>query len=114
MSQIQVELSARFLKELERLSRKYPRVVEEIDKLTDRLSDGQKPGDKIPHIGFDVYKVRIKNPSAKRGKRGGFRVIYYVQVSTRIILLLIYSKTEMDNVSPEEIRQVIIDTNEAE
>jgi len=64
---IRVDLAARFLKELERLSRKYPRAIDEVDLLVNQLKQGQQSGDKIPGVGYEVYKVRLKIPSAGRG-----------------------------------------------
>jgi len=59
---IRVDLAARFLKELERLSRKYPRAIDEVDLLVNQLKQGQQSGDKIPGVGYEVYKVRLKIP----------------------------------------------------
>lgn len=102
-----VRYAAQFSKDLDRLARKYPRVIDEAESLITALKNDERPGDKIPHVGYDVYKVRLRNPSARRGKSGGFRVIYYVQLADRVILLTIYSKTEQTDISPDEIRQVL-------
>ena len=95
--------------EIKHLKRKYPAVTSEIRKLVVQLENDERPGDKIPHVGYDVYKVRLPNPSAQRGKSGGFRVIYYVQLADSIILVTIYSKTEQIDICPEEIRRVLAD-----
>jgi mRNA-degrading endonuclease RelE of RelBE toxin-antitoxin system len=89
------------------LFQKYPAVLKQFENLLNQLKADERPGDKIPHAGFDVYKLRLPNPSAKRGKSGGFRVIYYVQVVDRVALLRIYSKTEQIDISPEEIRRIV-------
>jgi mRNA-degrading endonuclease RelE of RelBE toxin-antitoxin system len=96
-----------FQKELKRLARKYPKVLNVVETLISRLESDHRPGDKIPHVGYDVYKVRLRNPSARRGKSGGFRVIHYVQTADSAVLLTIYSKTEQMDISPDEIRQVL-------
>lgn len=104
-----------FLKDLKKLAKKYPTVLKEFKKLSQQLKDDERPGDKIPNVGYDVYKVRLANPSAKRGKSGGFRVIYYVQLVDNVYLLSIYSKTQQTNISPEAIKQAleeIIESNE--
>jgi mRNA-degrading endonuclease RelE of RelBE toxin-antitoxin system len=75
-----VNISAEAQKDVKHLKRKYPAVTRQLATLIDELEAGKRPGDKIPDIGHDVYKVRLANPSAQRGKSGGFRVIYYVQV----------------------------------
>ncbi len=109
MSKIRVEFSNHFLKELRRIARKYPQAVHEVDSLLEQLKQGEHPGDKIPNVGYDVHKVRLKNPSANRGKRGGLRAIYYFQFAEQIIMIAIYSKTEQEDISIEVIRQIIED-----
>lgn len=102
-----LQATPQFEKELDRLSGKYHRVTEEVAVLGDQLKRDERPGDKIPRVGYDVYKVRLKNPSAGRGKSGGFRVIYYVHVADFVLLLTIYSKSEYDDMSPARLRQLI-------
>ena len=60
----------------------------------------------MPGVGYTVYKARLPNRSAQRGKSGGFRVIYYVQIEDLVTLLTIYSKTEETDISLREIRQL--------
>lgn len=102
-----VNVPAPFVRELRRLAKKYPAVVKQHEELVQQLKADERPGDKIPRVGVDVYKVRLANPSAKRGKSGGFRVIYYVQLVDSVLLVTIYSKTEQTDISPEEIRRIV-------
>lgn len=94
-------------KQIKKLRRKYPAVTGEVRKLVTQLEDDERPGDKIQSIGYDVYKVRLPNPSAKRGKSGGFRIIYYVQLAKHVVLITIYSKTQLSNISPDAIKQLV-------
>ena len=94
-------------KKIKRLKRKYPAVTGEVRKLVTQLEDDDRPGDKIAGVGYDVYKVRLPNPSAQWGKSGGFRVIYYVQLADHVILITIYSKTEQTDINPDKVRQVL-------
>jgi hypothetical protein len=42
---------------------------------------------------------------AGQGKRGGVRVIYYLAVEeNRLLMLLIYAKSERDNLSHEQLQ----------
>jgi mRNA-degrading endonuclease RelE of RelBE toxin-antitoxin system len=102
-----VNVPAPFLRELRRLAKKYPAVLKQFETLAEQLKADERPGDKIPRVGRDVYKVRLANPSAKRGKSGGFRVIYYVQLVDSVLMVTIYSKTEQNDISPEEIRRIV-------
>jgi len=113
MSKINVGFSGQFLKELRRIVRKFPQAASEVDALIERLKQGERPGDKIPNVGYDVYKVRLKNPSANRGKRGGLRAIYYFQFADQVIMIILYSKTEQEDVSIAVIRQIIEDYSES-
>jgi len=56
-----------------------------------------------------VYKVRLPNRSAGRGKSGGFRVIYQDRDGELVLLLLIYSKTERADMPDALIQRVIAD-----
>ena len=96
-----------FEKRLERLERNYPKALDEVLNLIEQLEQDHRPGDKVPGLGFDVYKTRLRNPAAQRGKSGGFRVIYYLQLANHVTLLTIYSKTEQADLSRREIQQLV-------
>jgi mRNA-degrading endonuclease RelE of RelBE toxin-antitoxin system len=102
-----VDVPAPFLKALKNLARKYPAVLKEFEALTTQLKNDERPGDQVPGVGYTVYKVRLKNPSASKGKSGGFRVIYYLRLVNTIILLVIYSKSDQTDISPDEIRRIL-------
>jgi len=96
-----------FTRSLRRLTRKCPRITNEVDNLVSQLEQDDRPGDKIPNVGYDVYKVRLGNPEAGRGKRGGFRVVYYIRRKDSMLLLTLYAKTEREDIPPEQIRRII-------
>lgn len=103
-----VNIPPDFSKQIKHLKRKYPSVVDEVRSFVLQLRDGQRPGDEVPNVGYaGVFKDRLRNRSARRGKRGGFRLIYYVPRADEVFLLLIYSKTEVANISASEIRRVL-------
>lgn len=79
----------------------------EVRKLVIQLEADERPGDKIPGVGYNVYKAHLPNPSAQKGKSGGFRVLYYVQLADEVILVTIYSKTQQADISVEKIRQIL-------
>jgi len=43
----------------------------------------------------------------KKGKRGGFRTIYYVELKDRVVMLTMYAKSEHDSITAAEIRSLI-------
>src|SRR3954447_15424457 len=102
-----IELAKSFIRRLKELRKRYPRVTSQVQDLIRELEQGQTPGDQIQGTGYTAYKVRLPNPDAGKGKSGGYRVIYYIRTSDRIIALLIYSKSDQVDVSADEIRQLI-------
>jgi len=51
--------------------------------------------------------VRVPNRDVRRGKSGGYRIIYYLQTQADIILITIYSKTEQADISAAQIRRIV-------
>jgi mRNA-degrading endonuclease RelE of RelBE toxin-antitoxin system len=102
-----VRHASEFDTRLKRLSRKYPGITQAVERLEQQLERGETPGDQIPGVHYPVYKVRLPNRAAKRGKRGGLRAIYYVRTSRHVWLLTIYSKTEHSDIAPEQIQRII-------
>ncbi len=53
----------------------------------------ETPGDQVQGIGYAVYKVRVRNTDAGRGKRGGYRMICNLVDRDDVLLVAVYSKT---------------------
>ncbi len=107
-----VDYSEVFAKQLKFLKKKYPHCEEWIKKSIERLEQGELIGEPYDKLGLppneDIYKMRIPNPDAGKGTRGGFRVIYYVIRDDKYInLLAIYSKTEVDNITQKDILNIL-------
>lgn len=50
---------------------------------------------------------KLRWPGSGFGKRGGFRVIYYWFISRDVVLLLlVYSKSERDDLTSKQLRQL--------
>jgi mRNA-degrading endonuclease RelE of RelBE toxin-antitoxin system len=104
---VEVIVAPHFERKFRRLQTKYRHIAEDIQPLTEQLSRGETPGDQIQGVGYTVYKARVRNSDAKRGKSGGYRVIYYVKTAHRIFLATIYSKSDQKDIPLEEIRRII-------
>ncbi len=66
------------------------------------------PGDLVQGLGGKIaYKVRLPNRDAQRGTSGGYRVVYYLQTETVIRLIDIYSKSDRENMTADDIRTLI-------
>lgn len=100
-----------FKKNVKQLYKKYKKIFDDLESFEKELKKSQEPiGDRLQEFeGFHVYKARIKNSSSNTGKRGGFRVIYYVEsVKDEIsIFITVYSKNEQGNVSRKEIEDIL-------
>lgn len=107
MSNRRVSFSDYFTRAFKRLRKTYPQIGNDLNVLIEQLKGGETPGDQVPGIGHTVFKVRIQNRSARSGKRGGFRVLYYLQTADAIFLITVYSKTERENISANELRRLI-------
>ncbi len=98
-----------FVKQAKKFSKKYPKLSEDLTTLNDMLLEDPATG---TPLGNNCYKIRLQNTSTNKGKRGGFRVIiFFIEADNLVRLLAIYSKTERDNISVEEIRKVLINNN---
>ena len=104
---VEVVAAAALVSALKRLKKKYPHVTDDLETLIRQLQAGETPGDQIPRIGYTVFKVRLANTDAQRGKRGGYRAIYYLKTTSYILLLYMYSKSEQEDMPPDEIRRLI-------
>ena len=59
-----------------------------------------------------MYKVRVKNTDARRGKSGGYRIIYYLHADDDVLLLTLYSKTDKSDIESTEVRRIIEEEGE--
>ncbi|MFP4221257.1 MAG: type II toxin-antitoxin system RelE/ParE family toxin [Phormidium sp.] len=106
-SPIQVLVSDRFVTEIRQLAKRYRRIRLDVQPVIDQLEAGELPGNQIPGMEYTLFKVRVKNSDAQRGKRGGYRIIYYLKTETQILLVTIYSKSDKSDVTTAQIRDII-------
>ena len=94
-----------FATEVKQLAKKYKKIKEDLEHLSTALQENPARG--IPLAG-SCYKIRLDNASISTGKSEGFRVIYYfIDEKENIYLMSIYSKTERENISVEEIKAIL-------
>jgi len=88
-------------KDVKKLYKKYKSIKQDLLRLIEILEVNPKKG---IHLGKNYYKIRIKNSDIKKGKSGGYRVIYYlIDENQEVWILKIYSKSDIDNLSNEYI-----------
>jgi mRNA-degrading endonuclease RelE of RelBE toxin-antitoxin system len=104
---IQVDMTVKFQKKVKDLEKKYRDLISDIRPIIESLQTGELPGNRIVGLDRSIYKVRVRNSNANRGKSGGYRLIYYVKTSDRVILVTIYSKSEQEDIDRSEIEDII-------
>ena len=109
-----VDRIAEFDRHLKRLvkKKKFFSLPEQIDELIDQFEKGEFKGERIAHsddpVSFDIFKLRLPNPDTDTGKAGGYRVIYLVVTVAKIVVLLtIYYKKELPDVTDTYVRWLI-------
>ena len=100
-----IEVSSQFEKELKQFFKKYKKIKQDLQIFKKELLGNPTLG---TSLGNDCYKIRIPNSSVPTGKSGGFRIITLVNIKNdKIILLTIYSKTDKENISKEELNLIL-------
>jgi len=49
----------------------------------------------------------VINSDIQKGKRSGFRLIYYLVNPEKIVLISVYSKSKQADISAKQIKQII-------
>ena len=87
------------------MNKKYASLKDELAELFEELQENPTLG---TSLGNDIYKIRLAITSKGKGKRGGARVMTFVKVSdTTVLLFSIYSKGTKDDISDNEIEELI-------
>ena len=90
---------------LKKLAKKYKQIKSDLQTLQKELISNPTIGITLQH---NCYKVRVANSSTSTGKSGGFRVVYYfIDKNNKIFLMTIYSKTKKENLSENELLELL-------
>ena len=101
------DLAIDFQSQFKFLKKRYRKIKVDIQSTLDDLESGQTPEDQFSGIDSIVMKVRVKNSDIQKGKSGGYRLIYWIVSPELIVLLDIYSKSDQENITLNEVRQII-------
>lgn len=97
-----------FLREMKRLAKRYKSLKDDLAKLGGDLHQNPMLGTSLGH---HLRKVRVPITSKGKGKSGGARVITYTvifaQTDAEVRLITIYDKSERDNISDAELRDIL-------
>ncbi len=104
---VQVRFTDDFQQQIRNLAKRYYKIRIDIQPIIQQLEAGEIVGDQIQGVGYRVFKVRVKNSNIQKGKSAGYRLLYHLESSTQVLLLLIYSKSDRADVTAAEIKAVI-------
>ncbi|RAM48032.1 MAG: type II toxin-antitoxin system RelE/ParE family toxin [Hapalosiphonaceae cyanobacterium JJU2] len=104
-----IDLTPEFKQNLRVLSKRFRNIRSDVQVVIEQLQEGNILGDRIGDIGEDfvVYKLRVRNSNIQKGKSAGYRLIYQVESPTTILLLTIYSKSDREDITANEIRDMV-------
>ncbi|MCF6339900.1 MAG: type II toxin-antitoxin system RelE/ParE family toxin [Sulfurimonas sp.] len=94
-----------FKRDFKKLAKKHKKLDNDVRKTILELKENPKAGTALQH---NCYKIRMANSSTSRGKSGGFRLIYYfIDEKNDLYLMNIYSKTQKENISDNELLELL-------
>ena len=94
-----------FKRLLKRLSKKHPSLKDDLRGLVKVLKEQPDSG---IHLGHGIHKVRMAIASKGQGKSGGARVLtYLVTENNEVYLVYIYEKSQLDNITKEQIMTLV-------
>jgi len=100
-----IETIPHFEKEARKLNRKYASLKAELSALDKELESNPTKG---ADLGHGIYKIRLAIKSKGKGKSGGARVITYVKVVREVVYLVsIYDKNKLDNLTKDQILDLL-------
>jgi len=104
-----VFLSRSFKRSLKSLLKRFPHAKDDVSLALGEVVQTPTLGVMVPKSG-GVRKVRVRSSDMPKGKSGGFRLLYLVLSDRRLICpLLVYAKSEREDVTIREIRALLAD-----
>ena len=94
-----------FKKLFKKLSKKYPSLKADLQQLINKLAEEPKTG---IDLGHGIHKIRMAITSKGKGKSGGSRVItFLVTEDNEVYLVHIYDKSQLDNITKDQIIEML-------
>ncbi len=91
---MQILRSADFERQVKKLAKKHRQIFDDIADFLDQLERGERPGKPFQGVqSRPIHWARIRNRSARSGKSGGFRIVYYFD-DVLILLIAIDARSE--------------------
>lgn len=106
---LKIVYTPEFKRNLRILAKKYRHIRSDVQPVIKKLQTGEFPGDQIQGTEYTLFKVRVQNSDIGKGKRSGYRLIYYLITPLNIIFVTIYSKSDQSDIPSEKIRHIIME-----
>ncbi len=88
-----------------KLYKKYPSLKTDLQELIIKLSENPDIGITLGH---NLYKIRLAISPKGKGKSGGAKVItYLITEDCEVYLVYIYDKNQLENISKEQIFDIL-------
>lgn len=98
-----------YLKNLKELQKKFNHVINDIENICQELVlNPTLLATPIPAYHRKLWKIKIRSSDMKRGKRGGFRMIFYYNKDApcKVYRLAVYVKVEREDLARQELQQL--------
>ena len=103
-----IYLPQTFQRRIKSLKKKFPHLKGDLSPLFQNLQNNPEIGDPIPGWHRKIWKARVSSRDLKRGKSGGFRVIYaWTQGQLIVYPLFAYFKGEKEDITKAEIEVLL-------
>ena len=104
----EIETTRPFERCIKALKKKYPHVKDDLEEVFPRLREDPEVGDRIPGFEDRVWKLRVASRDIKKGKRGGYRLIYYWRRDhTKVYLVFVYAKVRKEDITKRELEHFL-------
>ena len=105
----EVIATQRFKRDIKKLSKKYSSLKIEFANLIASLEKQPEQG---TSLGNHCFKIRLSISSKGKGKSGGARVITHIFIEDeKVFLLTIYDKSEKENITDKELKELLQQLN---
>jgi mRNA-degrading endonuclease RelE of RelBE toxin-antitoxin system len=103
-----VVLTRSFKHSIKQLEKRFRHVKDDVRVAIQVLLETPTLGVVVPGA-YGVRKLRVRNSDLGKGKRGGYRLLYYVEdrPMPTIYLLLLYAKSDREDVTHRELKQLL-------
>ena len=108
-----VYLTETFQKSMKILKKKFDRAKDDIAGTIQAIEENPTIGAPIPGWNKDIWKIRTASSDVKKGKRGGFRSIYFWKSGEiNVYMLAAYFKGDKQDISKKEIEEILKKLNQ--